>query len=281
VYSVSKSLLGTVSLLYLAQQYGDDVFDERIVDHVPGLVGAAGWNGVTFGHALNMVTGTQGGEAASQLYEPLVLAGSVDEAISNIAALGDAPEEPGTAFRYASTNTFVLSVAMDNLVQSREGEGVHYLDRLRADVLEPIGAGDLDVLLTRDPVATDRVPLLGFGVRPTLDEAAKLARLLAREGEHDGRQLLSRERTREALGRTGWDGHRIDGRHRYRHGLWSRTLRAGGCRSEAVFMQGHGSNHVVFLESGLVVFRFTDEQPDDLPALVAGAESIRTACPPD
>jgi hypothetical protein len=170
---------------------------------------------------------------------------------------------------------------MDNLVQAREGEGVHYLDRLRADVLQPIGAGELDVLLTRDAVAADRVPLLGFGARPTLDQAAKLARLLADEGVHDGQQLVSRERTQEALGRTGWAGHRIDRRHQYRHGLWSRTLRAKGCRQEVVFMQGHGSNHVVFLGSGLIVFRFTDEQPDDLAALVAGAESVRTACPAD
>ena len=49
-------------MFYLAERYGDGIFDERITDHVPDLADHPGWQGVTFHHTLNMVTGTVGGE---------------------------------------------------------------------------------------------------------------------------------------------------------------------------------------------------------------------------
>lgn len=43
VFSVTKTLGLGLSMLYLAQRYGDAVFDQRIVDYVPGLAGHPGW----------------------------------------------------------------------------------------------------------------------------------------------------------------------------------------------------------------------------------------------
>ncbi|MCA9569957.1 MAG: serine hydrolase [Myxococcales bacterium] len=278
VYSVSKSMLGTVAMLHLAERYGEDVFSARIADHVPALASEPAWRDVTLADALDMATGTNGGEDTDRLFAPLVLAETADQALANIAALGDAPEAAGTAFRYATTNTFVLSAAMQGYVAAREGEGVRAWDLVREAVLEPIGAGDLDVLWTRDPDPADRLPLLGFGARPTLDEAAKIARLLADDGVHEGRQLLHAAKTREALGRTGGPGLRVDGRTRYHHGLWRRSMRTGGCRVDVVYMQGHGGNHVLFLPSGVIVVQLTDELGEDIAPLVKRAERIRSSC---
>lgn len=278
VYSVTKSLVGAVSMFYAAQRYGEAVFDARITDHVPELADGPAWQGVTFSDALNMATGTNGGEEASLLYEPLVLADTTADALANIAQLGDAPEAPGEAFRYATTNTFVLSVALQHYVEEQEGPGVFYWDRVREEVLEPIGADGLDLLLTRDDDPSERIPYLGFGARPTLDQAAKIALLIANEGEHDGEQLLHRGKVREALGRTAWEGLRIDWRHRYRHGFWSRSIRAGGCRFEVPFMQGHGSNHILLLPSGAIVFRFMDEGADDVAPLIRRVERLTSSC---
>ncbi len=278
VYSVTKSLAGALSMFYLAERYGEEVFEARIADHVPALAGRPEWQGVTFSHALNMATGTRGGEAADLLYEPLVLADTKEEAIANIAELGDAPEAPGQAFHYATTNTFVLSYALQHYVEEREGPGVRYWDLVRQDVLVPIGAGDLDLLLTRDEDAAERIPLLGFGARPTLDEAAKIALLIANEGEHGGQQLLHRGKIREALGRTGWQGYEIDGQHRYRHSFWSTSVRTGTCHSEVSYMQGHGANHVLLLRSDVIVLRFMDEFDEDIETLVRGVERVRSSC---
>ena len=57
VYSVSKSAGALVSMLRLAQKYGDEVFDERILDYLPISASHDGWDRVTFGDTLNMATG--------------------------------------------------------------------------------------------------------------------------------------------------------------------------------------------------------------------------------
>jgi len=278
VYSVTKSLAGALSLFYFAQRYGEDLFEARIADHVPALADRPEWQGVTFSHALNMATGTRGGEEAELLYEPLVLADSAEQAIENIAAFGDTSDAPGQAFRYATTNTFVLSYALQHLVEEREGDGVRYWDLVRADVLVPIGADGLDLLQTRGEDPLIRIPYLGFGARTTLDQAAKIALLIANEGEFEGEQLLHRGRVREALGRTGWEGLRVNDELRYRHSFWSKSVLTGTCTAEVSYMEGHGANHILVMPSGTIVFRFMDENDHDLVPLIRAVERRQSSC---
>lgn len=279
VYSVSKSLVGALALFHFAQRYGDALFDTPIAQHVPALAERPEWQGVTFAHALNMATGTAGSEAAEWLFQPLMMAASKEVAIANIARFGDGPGEPGERFHYATTHFFVLSYALQNLVETREGTGVRYWDLLREDVLRPIGAAQLDVLHTRDAQPGQRLPLLGYGARPNLDEALRIARLIAAEGEHQGRQLLSRQKVREALGRTPWPGYPTgDPALHYRHAFWSGELGTGACRVAVSYMQGHGSNHVLILPGDALVVRFMDEADDDLDTLVDAVQRLRGAC---
>jgi CubicO group peptidase (beta-lactamase class C family) len=276
VFSVTKSMVGALALFYFAERYGEAIFDAAISDYVPAFAGLPEWQGVTFSHALNMATGTRAGE--DLLYEPLELAPDKEAAIRNIAGFGDFPEAPGEEFNYATTNTFVISYALENYVKTREGDGVHWWSLVHENVLEPIGAENFRVLLTRDEDPADRIPILGLGALPNLDEAAKIAVLIFNEGEHHGRQILNRRRIREALGRTDWRGYRIDSRHGYRHSFWSAPIRTGACRVNAVYMQGLGANHVIFLPSGVIVFRFMDEDDMNIDSLVRSVENVRSSC---
>ena len=282
VYSVTKSMAGALSLLYFAERYGAEIFDEPIIDYVPALAGHPGWQGVTFGHTLNMVTGVEAGEEAEHLLNILVLARGAEEAIQNIATLGDYPEGPGEQFNYASTNFFVLSYALQNYVHRKEGEGVYYWDLVRENVLAPIGAEHFALLHTVETDGSQGLPILAYGALPTLDEAAKMALLFSNAGSHDGRQLLHREKTREALGRTAWTGYSTgdDNRGmRYRHSFWSTPVKTSKCTVEVVYMLGYGGNYVLFLPSGAVVIRFMDEHDYDLSALVQGVEALKSSCP--
>jgi hypothetical protein len=144
--------------------------------------------------------------------------------------------------------------------------------------LKPIGAENLRVLHTRDVDPSERVPILGLGALPTLDDAAKIAVLIFNEGAYDGRQILNSNKIREALGRTTWRGYRIDSRRRYRHSFWSKPIPAGSCSVNAVYMQGMGANHVIFLPSGLIVFRFMDEDDMNIDPLVRSVEKVRSSC---
>ncbi|MBX2800121.1 MAG: serine hydrolase [Myxococcales bacterium] len=278
VYSVTKSLAGALSMFYFAERYGEDLFDARITEYVPAFADLPEWQGVTFSHALNMATGTHGGEEGHLLYEPLVLADTAEQAIRNIAALGDSSAAPGERFSYATTHPFVLSYALQRYVEAQEESGVRYWDLVRDNVLAPIGAEGMALLWTREEDQSERIPLLGFGARPTVDEAAKVALLLSNEGRHEGETLLHAGKIREALGRSSWDGFEIDRNTRYRHSFWSRSVRVGGCRVEASTMQGYGGNHVALLDSGVIVLRFMDEFDEDIEGLIRRVERVVSSC---
>ena len=282
VYSVTKSMAGALALFYFAERYGEEIFDEPITDYVPALSGHPGWQGVTFGHTLNMATGVEASEEAEHLLNILVLARSAEEAITNIATLGDYPEGPGERFNYASTNFFVLSYALQNYVRRIEGEGVRYWDLVRENVLTPIGAEDFTLLHTVEADGSKGLPILAYGALPTIDEAAQIALLFSNEGRHNGQQLLHRGKTRDALGRTEWSGYSTGGDDRgmnYQHSFWSTTVGTSECEVEVVYMLGYGGNYVLFLPSGAIVIRFMDEHDYDLSGLVRDVEKLKSSCP--
>lgn len=282
MYSVTKSMAGALALFYVAERYGREVLDIHITDYVPALSEHSGWQDVTFLDALNMVTGTEGGESGEQLRDVLIIANSAEEAIANVANLGDAPPAPGERFNYASTNLFVLSYALQRYVSAVEGEPVNYWDMVRNDVLVPIGAGNLRVLHTQESDESKRIPFLAYGATPTVDEAAKIALLFSNDGAFEGRQLLHRESVREALGRTVWTGIDTGGDprgQRYRHGFWATSLRTSGCELSVSYMLRHGGNYVVFLPDGSVILRFMDELDYDPGELVRHVVPAVVPCP--
>ena len=59
-------------MFYFAERYGEETFDEPIADNVPAFADLPEWQGYTFSHTLNMVTGVRAGE--DPLSEPLELA---------------------------------------------------------------------------------------------------------------------------------------------------------------------------------------------------------------
>ncbi|MFB6320448.1 serine hydrolase domain-containing protein [Saccharicrinis sp. FJH54] len=281
VYSVTKSMAGALALFYFAQRYGEELFDALITDYVPVLRNLPEWQNVTFSQTLNMVTGTEGGEDAARLYEILVKPLTAEEAINNIAGLGDKEGSPGEHFSYASTNLFVLSYALQNYVEQKEGSGVRYWDLVHENVLVPLGAEDFIVLHTIESDNSDGLPILAYGAWPTLDNAAKIALLFSEEGYYNGQQLLSREKCREAMGRTAWKGYSTGNDYRgkyYRHSFWATDVSANGCDVDVTYMLGYGGNYVWFFPSGVIALRFMDEYDLEFKDLVKAVERIRSSC---
>jgi len=284
VFSVTKTMVGALSMFYLAQRYGAGVFNERITDYVPLLANLPGWQGVTFSNAFNMATGTRGGDVG-ELLAPFVWTSTADEGIKAIKSLGDSPEAPGEEFKYASTNTFVLSYAMQQYVEKKEGKGIYYWDLVRENVLKPINAEYLAVQHTEENDGSKGIPVIGWGAFPTVDETAKIAVLLLNEGKYQGQQLLHQGKTREALGRSEWTGYEnfitwsgsgVPGR--YTHSFWSHDVVTEKCSVKISYMAGHGANYVAFLPSNVILIRFMDEMDRDFDPLVRAVEEIRTSC---
>ena len=64
VWSVTKTAAGLLTLMRMAQKYGDEVLDYRIRDYVDVSSTHDGWDEVTFRHAMSMATGIGTGTLA-------------------------------------------------------------------------------------------------------------------------------------------------------------------------------------------------------------------------
>jgi CubicO group peptidase (beta-lactamase class C family) len=278
VYSVTKTMGLGLSVLHLAQRYGDSVFDELVTDHIPELAAHPGWSGVTFHHVLNMVTGTTGGESGAPI-GPFIMARSSTDKIAALQSFPDSPAAPGQEFAYYSTHSFVLSYALNNFVQAREGPSANYWEMVKENVLAPLGIPHLPIARTIEPGGGTGIPIMGWGSYPDLDAAAKIAQLFQDDGMFEGQQLLSRVKTREAMRRTAVPdyptGHPSE---RYLHSVWTVRTSTGSCSIDVPLMSGFGGNHVLMLPSGLTVVRFMDADDYEVSGAVQAAEQYRQSC---
>ncbi len=121
---------------------------------------------------------------------------------------------------------------------------------------------------------------MGWGIYPDVDAATKVARLLQNDGVHDGQQLLSRTKTREALRRTGQSGYPTGHPgERYLHSVWTVRTSTGSCNIDVPVMAGFGGNHVMMLPSGLSMIRFMDADDYEVSYATRAAEMYRSSCP--
>ncbi len=282
VFSVTKTLGMGMAMFWAAERYGEGIFNELITNHVSALSAHPGWQGVTFENVLDMATGTSGGDSGDNIV-PFIAARSAQEKLAAITALPDAPSPPGQVFNYASTNTFVLSYALNEYVKSREGPEADFWEMVKEEVLRPLGVPHLPLVRTREEEGERGVPIMGWGSYPNVNEAARIGRLLHDEGEFHGTRLLNRNKVREALyrsSRRGLNAGTSSGHQEYYlHSLWITDVNLSNCSVFASSMRGHGGNHIIVLPSGVVAIRFGDSNFYNVAPMVAVAEFYRSSCP--
>jgi len=275
VFSVTKTLGLGMSLLYLSQHYGDEIWHEWIIDYVPALADHPDWWGVTFEHTLGMATGTYGSDND---IGPFIQARSAAEKMAWVRSLPSDDSPPGVDFLYGSHRSFVLAFALNQYVKKMEGPGADFWEMYTRDVLQPMGIS-IPVVRTPEPNGALGTPVMGWGSYPALHEAAKVAWLLRNEGAYQGRQLLAKKRVQEALGRTDRLGLLSGGGSRYLHSVWRPSVDTGPCLVEAPTMLGHGGNFLLVMDSGICGIRFTDAMDYDVGNLVMALERYGDSCP--
>jgi CubicO group peptidase (beta-lactamase class C family) len=275
VFSCTKSLVMGLSMFFAAERYGEDMFYEKIVDYVPALADHPGWQGVTFEDTLCMVTGTQGGDEGDYI-GPFILERSAEDKIAAVSELPDAVPAPGTVFNYASTNTFVISYALNQYVKAMEGPDADYWSMVKENVLRPLGIPHLPVALTIEGESKLGIPVGGWGSYPTVIEAVKIGQLLHDEGKLRRKQVLNEWRVKEALYRTfrsGYDAGTAYGLpQEYLHSMWINNIGLSIGVVTVPSMNGHGGNFVVIFPSGVIAIRFSDSNFYDISYMAAVAE---------
>ena len=295
VFSVTKSLGAAVALLRLAAKYGDGVFEEKIADHVRVTATHDGWKDVTFADALSMTVpiGDIGprrdwpdpapDENEPKLIAWLIKARTAEEKLDHGFSYGRYPWERGEVVRYNTTVTFTLAAAMDAYLKRKEGPNAHLWDMVTDEVYLPIGILHAPMMHTVEPDGNRGIPILGFGLTPTIDDVAKLVNLLQARGQHHGTQILSAAKIDEALRRTATGlSTRVPSRfgdQRYHLSFWSLPYRTAlGCSVHVPYMWGYGGNFVVLLPNGLSAFRFADGDTHDPETMILAGEAIRPLC---
>jgi len=294
-FSVTKTLGAAVALLRLAQKYGDGVFDLKIADHVKVTATHDGWKDVTFADALSMSApiGDTGprrdwpqpdpDENTPKFYDWLA-ARTAQEKLDRAFTFGRYPWPRGEVVRYNSSITFVLAAAMDAYLKQKAGPNAHLWDVVTDEVYRPIGILHEPTMHTLEANGSPGIPLLGYGLTPTIDDIAKLTTLLQGGGRHGGVQLLSATKLGEALYRTTAAGLPIVGRNRFGEGRYHLSFWAIpyvtdlGCRFLIPHMAGYGGNLVVLLPSGVSAFRFSDGNTYDIETMILAGEAIRPFC---
>ena len=173
---------------------------------------------------------------------------------------------------------------MDAFLKQKEGSNAHLWDMVVNEVLRPIGIFHAPMLHTYEGDGRRGIPLLAFGLYPTIDDAAKIATLLQNGGKHRGQQLLSQTKLDEALYRTAARGltygHReMFGDLSYHMSSWFQPYHAkSGCLIEIPYMSGYGGNRVVLLPNGVTAFRFQDGFSYDIESMVLAGEAASPFC---
>ena len=292
VFSVTKSMGANVALLRLAQKYGEQVYDLKVVDYVDIQANHDGWDEVTFGNALDMASGVgdnlprplapnvMHGDEDQAKFDEFMVAGSVKSKLAIAFDYNNYPWGPGEIARYNSINTFLLSAAMDAYLKSQEGPKADIWDMVIEEVYRPIGVQYAPIMRTIEPDGRKGLPIFGYGLYPTVDDVAKITTLLQNGGAHEGEQLLHPGKLAEALYRTEATGYPAGqpnevGEYRYNSSYWGMPYQEqDGEQFVVPYMMGFGGNLVVLNPNGLTTFRFSDGHNYDVPSMVRAAAEL-------
>lgn len=280
VFSWAKSMAASVAALRLAQKYGPEILDLRIADYVDVTATHDGWRDVTFRDCLNMATGV--GEYAPDpnasgwaaladdegpLMDQFIDAPTTQGKLDACFSFGNYDWGPGEHLRYGSFNTFVLSVAMDRYLKSQEGDQARLWDMVVNEVYRPIGLTHAPMQHSLDDNGQRDIPIMAWGIFPTVDDIAKVVDLFRNGGTYDGEQLIHPELTAQATCRTEEIGLPVldsdsgAGPVTYQLGFWSLAadLGDGNGPFRIPTMLGYGGNWLLMFPNGTTSFRIQDD----------------------
>jgi hypothetical protein len=301
VWSATKALVNETALLRLAQKFGAGVFELKIADYVPEAAAHPGWRDVRFEDAIDMATGIGNGSAKRELND--ISDGYLDPSYSTWyearsarqkidALLNDGrvyPWAPGKVARYRDQDMFVLGVAMNAYLKSKEGAAADIWSMLEQEVFAPIGIYYAPINRTIEPDAGRGQPLMAFGYYPTVGEMLRIARLYQNLGKQGDTQLLYAPRIAELIAgspRGLPTGEKLKfGESSYRNGFWFAPFASSqGCTRYYPRMIGWGANIVALLPQGATGIRLAksagvpDNSDVDSSGMAQVAEALVKFC---
>ena len=269
--STAKSAFASIALMRLGQKYGKTVSSLKIKDYVPETAGSPGnWSNVTFNNTLDMATGnyTQAKYMFDEdnLMAKFFAAESYGDRISTALAF-PTQQPPGQLWVYRTSDTFILTRAMNNYLVQQQGSGADIFNMLRDEVYKPLHLSTGALTAVRTDNSTTGTPFGGYGLFWTQDDIAKIALLLNNQrGSINGTQVLNAEMLADSMqqnpldrGMTTTDTLPFS----YNNGFWAKQMTPAefsqfSCSFWVPFMSGLGGITVVMMPNGSTYYYFSD-----------------------
>lgn len=291
-YSTAKSAFASVALMRLGQKYGTGVYNQLIKDYVPEYSSSIGtWTNVTFNHTIDMATGNyrlagyESDEAGSYM-ETFFLA---EPYADKITAAFNFPNKttPGSYWVYHTSDTFIVTRAMNNYLQSQEGSGADIFNMVSDEVYAPINLSAGVSTIRTDNAYTGK-PFGGYGLFWTQDDIAKIAKLLNNDnGAAGGSQLLQASMLADSMQMDPTDrGLDTTGNptFKYNNAFWAKEMTPQefpqySCTFWVPFMSGYGGITVAMMPNGATYYYFSDNEEFAWYNAVHEANKLSNYCP--
>jgi hypothetical protein len=174
---------------------------------------------------------------------------------------------PGRTWIYHTSDTFLATRAMDDILKDHEGSDAEIFAMLRDEVLKPAKVGPDSLTTLRTDNSPAGAPWGGYGMFWTQDDIAKVAKLLTVDGGAEGGdQLLDRGLLNATLQKDPADrGVTTSGAipFHYNNGFWAQDFSGADNPSYASpfsvpFMSGFGGITVALMPNGSSYYVFSD-----------------------
>lgn len=291
-YSTAKTSFASIALMRFGQKYGSGVYNLLIKDYVSEYASSPGvWTNVTFNNTIDMATGNyrvagyEADEDGSYMSDFFL----AEPYSSKITAAFNFPYKvaPGTYWNYHSSDTFIVTRAMNNYLESQEGSSADIYDMLKNEVFAPIklSAG---VSTIRTDNSSAGAPFGGYGLFWTQDDIAKVAKFLNNDnGFANGTQILNADMLADSMqddpsdrgvDTTGGTGFK------YNNAFWAEDFTPAAfpqysCSFWTPFMSGYGGITVVMAPNGATYYYFSDNEEFSWYNAVHEMNKLSPYCP--
>jgi len=285
-YSTAKSAFVSLALMRLAQKYDPKVPHFLIRDYVTEAAASIGdWSAVTFDNTLDMATGNF--QTAARMVDEENWSTdpfwNEEYYAEKITAAFNWPHsaDPGTTWVYRTSDTFIVTRAMQNYLQSQESDTADIFDFVVDEIYRPLkmGSGVFTTLRTKDNNWQGQA-YGGYGLWWVPDDLAKITTFLnVDHGQIDGQQILDPDLLDDALQRDPTDrGVDRDGNGKYNNAFWADEYGLD-CRYWVPHMYGYSGIVVALIPNGTAYYYASDGQEFTTTAAVYESEKLIPVCP--
>ena len=289
-YSTAKSAFVSVALMRLAQKYEADVANLLIKDYVPEYADSSGdWEQVTFNNALDMATGNYDSASymADDESDKMGIFFGAQPYSERIKAAFSAPHrvDRETRWVYRTSDTFILTRAMQNYLQTQQGTDADIYQFVVDEVYRPLelGPGVYTSMRTADNDWQGQAEG-GYGQWWIPDDIAKIGTfLIQNNGKIKDEQILHPDLLAASLQQNPDDrGMQIDSQRMYNNSFWANhytTSNGFDCEFWVPQMLGVSGNVVALFPNGITYYYFSDNQEFTWNAALRESDKIIPLCP--